>query len=816
MRPKDSQSKPLSRGRVDKRILGLSVLRFLAGQSRRTLIGKIADYFDISRDDMEQVVSTLRLEDKISVTRGVWVEITAEGMDVLYRGSLPSSSRTVRLWDHQCRASDYLLEEIQGSTPYGVVGMPTGAGKTAIAVVTAKRAILDGVCSHVLLLTPFTHSADGFMVNEIYDCDGLILDISRDFWLETAPSGKRGEQFQQWLSSDNKQALVTTHAQAVRGWVDLLPDDCGGLLVVCDEIHHGGEDATRLREFLDVIYERGGMVAGLSATLFRTDGKSLFPANVDPLVFSYTSLASQGLFPAKISFRLVSLGPSSGELSKDHLKKACSYIVAEDRVCIINIQPGESESTALRVIDALVDAGADRNMILNAVGTSSSVSSRVRDALSNEREIVRDPLRGYGSRKIHYVVSCQRFREAADLASCSHVVSFGVTTSLQMAVQNIGRALRNKQCIAGYPEEWENESLYTLFVPDIDRDRSARSRVVQMLMQLSCLLEGSESVMHFHRSWPLIVKGMRLPPLTRSSFTRKIQCLLLGSTPEEEADARKLLAVEAQRLREALGRAPTVHEVVRALQGTPESKEDQVRATVAALLLSADEHSGVLSEVEDVVARAMRGYLESSDSLEDVLLNALGSLAEKYIDMVTDYDGRLLSGLQGVLSTHEIREMTRQMVRSRDLWLSRERWSDLKILEEIVVPYINQWGHNPRVSRGEQDISVFVGSRCSLSDLDNLLRASGFSLDLLLVSRSHATSEAVSSVEIQRIAPLVRRRRRSLDSRNWRDGPTLRRALASSRWTSGGVNLVGLDLAIRRGWRGFPGGQTLVEVVENA
>jgi superfamily II DNA or RNA helicase len=532
-------------------------------------------------------------------------------------------SSSVKLWDHQVTCVEHLVDAISSSLRYGVIGLPTGAGKTATAVATGRQAIEDGLCRHALVITPFTHAADSFRVTATYLVDDRVLEAGDDAWLNPAPTGARNAQFVEWLAKPSSRALVTTHSQVVHGegWKALLPSDCTGLLVVCDELHHGGEDATQVREFLDAVHARGGMVAGLSATLFRSDGRPVYPANVQPLVYSYTTLAARGLFPEQIQIRLVPLGASGSRLTLQHLERACSYIIAEGQVTIINIPPGNSVLTADRLIERLHQAGAEPSRILNAVGPGVATANAVRDALASERGILKDPERGYSDRSIDYVVSCQRFREAADLASCSHVASFGVTTSLQLAVQNIGRALRNKQCITGYPHQWTNRSLYTLFVPEIWAEGDVgRRQLSRMLLQLSCLLEGSDAVMHFHRLWPDLVQGMRLPPIIRSATIAKVQALVLGTSPEEEAQAREILVVETHRLREALDRAPTVAEVIATVQGLSLPVGQQVRASLQALLLAGDLHPGIVHRVQDTVREALASHVEDSSELEHTLL----------------------------------------------------------------------------------------------------------------------------------------------------------------------------------------------------
>lgn len=723
---------------------------------------------------------------------------------------------TLKLWEHQCDSVRHLVSEsTRGVLRYGVVGMPTGAGKTAVAAATAKHALEDGFCAHVLVVTPFTHAMDSFRSASTYDCGGRLLEVDSDFWLELSPEEGRDQQFVDWLSRCDGRALVTTHSKVVHGegWVSLLPESCDRLLVICDELHHGGEGATQIRSFLDAVHARGGMVAGLSATLFRTDGRPLFPAAVRPLVFSYTQLAARGLFPEKIKLRMIPLGEASGELTEEHLDQACRYVANEGRVTVMNIQPGASERTASRVVQSLVQAGYDEDRILNAVGASSDVAGRVRSALASERSLLKGEDGSYLHRKIDVAVACHRFRESADLPTCSHVASFGVTTSLQMAVQNIGRALRNKRCIKDYPEDWLNESVYTLFVPVFDEADPGRQRMSQMLLQLSCLLEGSDAVLHFHRMWPSLVKGLRLPPVFRPSFERLAVSCLLGESPEQEANARALVAVETQRLRGVLSRTPSVSEVVSAICEAPVEEEDQVRASLQALLLAADEDPRLLERVQSVICEVAATYWTSRDRFGDEMRRSFEKISGDYAELVVDYDGRLLEGLQAVLSVDRIRSMCERMVLARNAQLSPDEWTDHRIIRRILRPYRSQWGHGARVHHGEQDISAFVGFQCSLADVDVMLRESGFSLELLSIMESYVMDPQALRSQIDKLGAVVERRAATLDERHWRDGPTLRKAVTSPSWTFHGHNLIALELAARRGWRGFAGGQTLVSVL---
>jgi len=72
------------------------------------------------------------------------------------------------------------------------------------------------------------------------------------------------------------------------------------------------------------------------------------------------------------------------------------------------------------------------------------------------------------------ILACARFNEGTDWPLCSHVYNIGLTSSFVRILQRLGRALRFKGAIDGYPEEHKNTATFTFLVPCVTENLFAQ------------------------------------------------------------------------------------------------------------------------------------------------------------------------------------------------------------------------------------------------------------------------------------------------------------------------------------------------------
>jgi len=267
--------------------------------------------------------------------------------------------------------------------------------------------------------------------------------------------------------------LVTTH-QALTRWADddadffkCFPLDLSDTFWFIDEAHHVSEDNC-LGKVIKKIDEHGGWRCCISATMFRDLGGDILidPDTAPIYILSMADAMAEPdesrFCPKKVSFRHFRCPGDkdlfeywSDRLEEDEWPKA-----------LCTLKQGDAPRRAAEFIRVLKKRNP-KIRILNAVGIKDDEGESVKDKVGAALKAERDLLH-YDQSQYDIIVSCHRFKEGADWPLCSHVY---VERSLSSEtrgplLQQLGRGLRDKRWLAGYPEKYKDHTLFSLVWTD--------------------------------------------------------------------------------------------------------------------------------------------------------------------------------------------------------------------------------------------------------------------------------------------------------------------------------------------------------------
>lgn len=296
--------------------------------------------------------------------------------------------------------------------------LPTGGGKTAVAVTMIENATRKG--KSVLFLAPRREL--------IYQTDARLEGIEHGIIM----AGERPSIIPQVQVA----CIPTLHARAVQRENIRLPR---ADLVLVDEAHIG--IGGRAQDMIDHYREEGSVVVGLTATPARTDGRGL-GAIYDDMV----------------------MGPSVAELTRDGFLVPARYFSGpEPDLKGVKIQAGDYQQKQLGervdqpklvgdVVSNWARIAGDRQTFVYAVNIAHSmhlceqfrsVGIRAEHLDGNtdldERKAIQQRLRD-GTTQV--LVNCQVLTYGVDFPPVSCIVLAAPTKSITKYFQQVGRGLR--------------------------------------------------------------------------------------------------------------------------------------------------------------------------------------------------------------------------------------------------------------------------------------------------------------------------------------------------------------------------------------
>jgi hypothetical protein len=401
--------------------------------------------------------------------------------------------KTRTLWDSQSAAISFILAEMPFEQAIGVYG-PTGWGKSTIARIALEILVRMPEFKHAILAVPqlqieaaFAQSAEHWLFPKAeFDHTAtpqLSIHLDKITALrDDALCGKEGLTTRlQNPSRLDSPITLTTHQALVTWGIEVLPADLTGYLIALDEAHRL-ERRSKLAAFKREWKKRGGKILYLTATPFRSSGKLDIP---DDIPCFHLTLAEH-TFTGKYAPRNIRLafqrsttmnatdlrqlrGADLTATGLVKLKAMCGELVQvwrdkSSRKTVIIIPAGRSRRFAKALCKELALEIGDASRVFNAVGNDKdpeaalSTKAALTKLLNAERLAER-----YEDSTVDVIVACARFNLGTDWPFCAHVINVGLPRSMNRILQRLGRALRNKLFIKGYPDP--QEALMTFVVP---------------------------------------------------------------------------------------------------------------------------------------------------------------------------------------------------------------------------------------------------------------------------------------------------------------------------------------------------------------
>lgn len=322
------------------------------------------------------------------------------------------------LYPHQLAAQAAVLRAVAGGAPSGLVVIPTGGGKTALALDTARRL---GVPAAALVHRD---------------------ELARQ-WVESAAKWWRGARVgvvqgdrDEWAAGEDLvvASVPTLH---VRRRVRMPRDRFG--LVIADECHHATDEST-WGQVLD--YFQAGFLLGVTATPQRLDGRPLTRFGSEPL---YTYSIAQAIKDGKL-VQVVSRAIQT-DVDLDDVHTRGGDLAAGELAAAVNT-PGRNRI----VVDAYLEHAGGRRGIVFAVDVAHAEALAAEfDAALVPAAVVtgsmpiagrRASLEAHARGGLQVLVNCEVLTEGYDDPGVSCVVWARPTKSRTLYVQGTGRGLR--------------------------------------------------------------------------------------------------------------------------------------------------------------------------------------------------------------------------------------------------------------------------------------------------------------------------------------------------------------------------------------
>lgn len=394
---------------------------------------------------------------------------------------------------YQVELADDLLSALSFG-PQAILVAPTGSGKSIIIRVTAEDLMRLEITDGTLVLVPQNQIKSSWTDEMCLkfpptNDSGVVvvrnaLDLQPGEWDSNHIGRTRSdrEHLKKWLSTSNPvpRGYVSTH-QGFARWVkelDFLPADVSHKLLVVDEAHRACHD-NQLGSAVNKWLALGGKVLYGTATPFRTHGSLPVP---DDLIPAYRSLAEhvasgqhspqnivirtkQFSYQTKNARDLAGDVMPSGDLSV-LAGEIRDFWISEGRPKTVLIVPPKG---SLRWAEHFAKVMENEARVHVAVGMGSAVQQGLVKLLDREREAAQT---GKAS-EIDIIVACRRFDEGTDWPWCSDVYVLGMSTSMVLFIQRLGRPLRYKggnpdsprKGIEGYDPKHQNQATVTYILP---------------------------------------------------------------------------------------------------------------------------------------------------------------------------------------------------------------------------------------------------------------------------------------------------------------------------------------------------------------
>lgn len=410
------------------------------------------------------------------------------------------------LRSYQQGCFNFVFRHVTNGRQEVVISGPTGCGKTLTVTYLVERLLQTPQFLSAVIVAPQTQIQDGFFhtdeegrkINLLIEAHppetqesvsvSVLSDLLVDYKTWGSSSGNRRDRdlFCQHVRASNPstRVFVTTH-QAVTHWFkdpSILPADLKGRILVIDEAHHASV-LNQIGAFAKAWLDRGGVIIHLTATPFRTEGDILMDESAPRWTLTLAEHLMSGFAPHKVEiishpiplvartvdqlagnkFGSVTDRAASVQAIVDLLVKDGGNLkVGGDHKSVVIVPPIGAEEWAT-ALQAKLEAQGFR--VFNAVKGGAETSAKLKLVLAAERRAADKDKGHFTQSKYDVILACARFNEGTDWAFCSHIYNIGLTNSFLLVLQRLGRGMRPKFEIPGYPERHQDHVVFTFLVP---------------------------------------------------------------------------------------------------------------------------------------------------------------------------------------------------------------------------------------------------------------------------------------------------------------------------------------------------------------
>lgn len=370
----------------------------------------------------------------------------------------------------------------------------TGSGKTVLAQAIAC------VCNftHAIFAAPSTTIQESFRAEV-----GVFEEITVP--TEILRSNSKTKDFIKYLQTPSPgkyyavtHALLNKSDNIIASIVKRYDEPFKGMLLVIDESHHAGEDQS-LTKFIRNWISGGGKVLYLTATPVRTGGeKSIIDIEdvKERVTRKITEQMADGFSPATIDFDLVAVDSPVYDFDAVKTEKIFGAPMDVEKLMESIVQELSSDSgkTIIRFKN-LGSESKNFDMISKAKQILEDNGYRVHAAtdqtnLKELPEVLRKErgIGGYSDSSVDVIIGIQAVTEGLDWPICSQIFFVGIPASMLLIEQGLGRTMRNKFEIIGYPEGWKNLSRIVMFTGNVNRiEKKHKDIVTRVVCELGCL-----------------------------------------------------------------------------------------------------------------------------------------------------------------------------------------------------------------------------------------------------------------------------------------------------------------------------------------
>lgn len=762
------------------------------------------------------------------------------------------TARIRRAHPYQEEAIAFLCEPEDTGRPrrWSNLVCPTGSGKSLMVLLAAARARHH--FKGVLIVTPRT-AVEGQFVGYSADVWQVGSDLVQIQPVQAIRDvGTAGDRSQFVL--DPRTDYATTSAMFARLADRELADRAllSGWLIIADEGHHSGENATSLYDLLETFHAAGATIWTATATPWRSDGAPLFPRQFQygcSFNVPYSRYAAHAKAPARFRFRTVSFEVPTEDanrtvLTDADLSRFVGVVLSGAdprhglRPTLVRIQAGSDDAAAVvttkRLLAEFKRRGVPNDMILDTVGEDGSAALKL---LAEDNERAKSS--GFQATRYRIVISCGRVNEGVDWVSCSRVVTVGLPVSLVLLVQIVGRGTRSKGYILGYPDVWGNEVEVICCVPRLTSPTEQENQTARTLL-IAAMLEDTQVACEYGYLWEGYTIGLRLPKghhgrAISEGLTKGLGLGDLAALRSAE-DGLATLAAVAQ-----AGEGATIGAQVAALQSIGPrgqiAETSRLNRILMQMAITAPNMRGPLAEVHrkaaEEVGEAMGALVEKmSDAqvAEETEARVVVSLHAGLIRLVSEWASiaspltfpERLQGYESLLDTANMRDITEAL---GAYFYNLANLTDQQIMQQIVEPYRARYRHSPAPRNALYVQTSPELAACGISSMQQLERSMVTRNPLApldLVSFASYTDwitpeEPPADVLVLARKILGMKTYTMPTARDLCDPAKVQRllkpALVMHRIRNPKWPMLRLELAARRGWSGFPGGQTLKEAL---